>query len=129
MAHPLLFPLLWQAYSEPTPLYNGTSEIKSPPGYKWAILPGQWNFHLLPIIPLKVWVLDDGTLGDEISSIRADLERPISALIGIGLEVNSEKCEMIIPKASVKQRSNTLGGVDKIIPRGAGVIRSKTAVT
>ena len=126
---PSLFPLLWQAYSEPTPLYHGTTVIWSATGLQQGDPSGPAVFSLAvqPTIstvtsPLNVWFLDDGTLGGGIDDICADLRRVIPAMARIGLEVNPTKCEVINSSVAEGQQTTTnMERLDQLIP-GAAVL-------
>ena len=94
-----LYPLLWQAYSQPTPLYYGTTQIVSATGVQQADPCGPAVFALAihPIAKtvsceFNCWYLDDGTVGGETSSVCQNLQRLVPAMAEIGLEVNPTKC-------------------------------------
>lgn len=110
---PTLYPLMWQAYSEPSQLFHGTSEIESATGLQQGDPAGPAVFSLAiqPIIStittgLNVWFLDDGTLGGQVDDVCANLEKIIPSMAEIGLVVNPDKCE-IIPRA-VKMETRVL---------------------
>ena len=125
---PSLFPLLWQAYSEPTPLYHGTSVIWSATGLQQGDPSGPAVFSLAvqSVIsavtsPLNVWYLDDGTLGGGIDGVCADLRQLIPAMARVGLEVNPTKCEIINSSAEAVQDIATVEKLHQLIP-GAAVV-------
>ena len=125
---PSLFPLLWQAYSEPTPLYHGTSVIWSATGLQQGDPSGPAVFSLAvqPVAsavssPLNVWFLDDGTLGGNIDGVCADLQQLIPAMARIGLDVNPAKCEVLISNIGAASLSVTKEKLHELIP-GAAVI-------
>ena len=101
---PSLYPLLWQAYSAPTPLYHGTVKIMSATGVQQGDPSGPAVFALAThsivssaVCSMNTWFLDDGTLGGNIADVCADLEKLIPAMIRIGLHVNPSKCQIIAP--------------------------------
>ena len=126
---PSLYPFLWQAYAQPTPLYHGTSEIISATGVQQGDPCGPLVFSLAvqPVAsavtsPLNIWFLDDGTLGGEVDDVCADLERLIPAMAKVGLAINPSKCEVILPAASsAESQSCVLQKLHKIVP-GASVL-------
>ena len=98
---PSVLPLISQAYGQPTPLFIADSVIWSRRGVQQGDPLGPLLFALAidPIIqnlhsPLNIWYLDDGTLAGPADTIAADLATLLPALQRIGLNVNSQKCEI-----------------------------------
>ena len=123
---PSLYPLMWQAYSEPSPLYHGTSEIESDTGIQQGDPAGPAVFSLAiqPIVStittdLNVWFLDDGTLGGQVDDVCANLERVIPSMAEIGLSVNPNKCEIMAPAGKVGDASTAK--IQQLLP-GASVL-------
>ena len=123
---PSLYPLMWQAYSEPSPLYHGTSEIDSATGLQQGDPAGPAVFSLAiqPIVStittaLNVWFLDDGTLGGEVNEICANLKKIIPSMAAIGLVINPDKCEIVAPAGEVGYASITK--IQQLLP-GASVL-------
>ena len=52
---------------------------------------------------LSLWYLDDGTLGGDAATVKADFEKLIAASQEIGLEVNPGKCEIFCTKEESSQ--------------------------
>ena len=126
---PDIYPLLWQAYSQPTPLYYGSTEIPSASGIQQGdpCGPALFSLAIHPIASdvtssFNCWYLDDGTIGGDVDSVCSDLERLIPAMAGIGLVLNHSKCEIILPEnAPEEKRSAATDKIHRIIP-GAAVL-------
>lgn len=127
---PSLYPLLWQAYSKPTPLYHGTSKIWSATGLQQGdpCGPAVFSLAIHPVAsavtsPFNCWYLDDGILGGNINDIINDLEQLVPRLAQIGLEVNPSKCEIILPKniGGAEECGSTVDKIHKVTP-GASVL-------
>ena len=98
---PAAAPLVSQAYSQPTPLYFGTTRIMSSRGVQQGDPLGPILFALAldPAIqdltsPLNLWFLDDGTIAGPLATVTRDLRRLFPCLQELGLEVNPRKCEV-----------------------------------
>ena len=101
---PSLYPLMWQACSEPSPLYHGNSLIESATGLQQGDPAGPAVFSLAihSIVSsittaLNVWFLDDGTLGGTVHEVCMNLKKVIPAMADIGLVINPNKCEIMVP--------------------------------
>ena len=123
---PSLYPLLWQAYSAPTPLYHGTTKIMSAAGVQQGDPSGPAVFALAThsivsaaACSMNAWFLDDGTLGGKLADVCSDLEKLIPAMAGIGLHVNHSKCQIIAPTSPAGQDAITQ--LHRVIP-GASVL-------
>ena len=99
---PAVYPLLRNTYSEPTQLCIGGQTIASCSGVQQGdpLGPAAFALALDPVIrtmisPLNVWYLDDGTIGGPAELVAADLAALAAALPGIGLELNTKKCEVV----------------------------------
>ena len=95
---------MWQAYSEPSPLYFGTAKIESATGIQQGDPAGPAVFSLAihPVLStittaLNIWFLDDGTLGGLADEVLTNVEMIIPAMAEIGLVINPQKCEIIVP--------------------------------
>ena len=133
---PALYPLLWQAYSQPTPLYYGTTEIPSTTGIQQGDPCGPAVFSLaIHSIASDVssgfncWYLDDGTIGGDVDSVCNDLERLIPAMENIGLVLNLTKCEIILPRdVSDEQSASATDRLHRVIP-GAVILKDHELTT
>ena len=126
---PSLLPLLHQAYSRPTPLYFRGTEIRSNTGVQQGDPAGPAVFALavdevahVVRSPLNVWYLDDATIGGPLEQVLDDLSNIIPLLEGIGLVLNSSKCEVITSRIGTPD----LTGLSAIIPN-CKVIRHDSA--
>ena len=133
---PSIYHLLWQAYSEPTPLFYGTSEISSATGLQQGDPCGPAVFSLAvhqvasaATAPFNCWYLDDGTLGGKVSTICADLEELMLGMAKIGLDINPAKCEIILPStATDEQRASAVGKIHLLLPRAPVVTDAELTV-
>ena len=124
---PSTYHLLWQAYSKPTPLFCGVSEISSSTGLQQGDPSGPAVFSLAVhqavsavTAPFNCWYLDDGTLGGKVTTICSDVRDLISNMAKIGLDINPAKCEIILsPSVSEEQRSSTVREIHQLLPRAS----------
>ena len=98
-----LYRLLWQAYSSPTKLFFGEEGLKSESGIQQGDPFGPALFALAVDEAARgvnsefnVWYLDDATLGGTPEQVLEDVPILLDKLNALGLEVNSEKCELAI---------------------------------
>ena len=112
---PGLYPLLWQAYSEPTPLYYGTVKMQSATGLQQGDPCGPAVFSLAIDSAVReinakfnAWYLDDGSIGGDIDTVCNDLQQIIPALSARGLVVNPTKCEIILSKSCDQHHQRTI---------------------
>ena len=133
---PSIYHLLWQAYSEPTPLFHGTSEISSASGLQQGDPSGPAVFSLAvhqvisaATAPFNCWYLDDGTLGGEVNTICSDLRELISGMARIGLDINPAKCEIILPSNATEEQKNfAVGEIHKLLPRASTLTDAELTV-
>ena len=126
---PGLYRLLWQAYSEPTPLYYGTVRIQSATGLQQGDPCGPVVFSLNIDAAARevksafnMWYLDDGSIGGNTDTVFRDLEQLIPALSARGLVVNPAKCEILLPESCTEhQKRTTVEHLHQLIP-GAAVV-------
>lgn len=97
---PELYPFLLQVYAHPSNLYYDNTLISSQVGAQQGDPLGPLLFSLAIQktissleAPLNIWYLDDGTIGGRPDVVGRDIAKLISALKGMGLEVNTSKCE------------------------------------
>ena len=122
-----LFQLLWPTYSEPTPLFYGTAVITSATGIQQGDPCGPAVFALAVdqviravTAPFNCWYLDDGAIGGRVSTICSDLKHLIPAMGSVGLTINSNKCEIILPAdITSEQMSNSVHSLYQLIPGAA----------
>lgn len=99
---PDIYPYLWQCYSSPTNLMYKSYYILSVGCQQGDPLgPAVFSLAIHPIISelnskFNVWYLDDGSLGGEASSVLNDLSTIVNKFQAIGLELNTNKCELFI---------------------------------
>ena len=98
-----LYRLLWQAYSAPSALFFGESRLRSETGIQQGDPFGPALFALAVDeaarsvdTEFSVWYLDDATLGDAPERVLEAARSLLTKLDALGLEVNSEKCELTI---------------------------------
>lgn len=97
---PEVYPLMFQAYGTPSPLYFGEHPILSARGVQQGDPLGPVAFALSVdacarsmTSPLNIWYLDDATLAGPAEVVAADLQRLDSLLPKLGLSLNTKKCE------------------------------------
>ena len=124
-----LYPLLWQAYSQPTPLYYGTTQIISATGVQQGdpCGPAVFSLAIHPVTKaascdFNCWYLDDGTLGGEATSVCENLRRLLPAMADIGLEINSKKCEIILPENVTEGSKTSITEMVRQVIPGAAVL-------
>ena len=125
---PSLYRLMWQAYSQPSSLYFGSTRIESATGLQQGDPCGPAVFSIAVdavarelVSAFNVWYLDDAAIGGDIDTVCQDLKSAIPALASIGLEVNSSKCEIILPKACPENEGRAnVSKLHQIIP-GANI--------
>lgn len=98
---PLLYPFLHQCYSSPSTLFFGDKNLKSQVGAQQGDPAGSLAFSLAiqPIVEeittdLKVWYLDDGTIGDDQHVVYENFKLIIEHSKSLGLKINPSKCEI-----------------------------------
>ncbi|KAG7301774.1 hypothetical protein JYU34_014797 [Plutella xylostella] len=98
---PTLYPFLSQCYSLPSQLFYDSESISSQVGAQQGDPLGPLIFSLAinDVVkslasPLNVWYLDDGTIGGNIDTVEKDMKAIIDMFKEMGLELNSNKCEL-----------------------------------
>ena len=96
---PEIYPLVFASYRNPTHLYFGSNVLESSEGVQQGDPLGPLMFsltiHLIHLTSkLKVFYLDDGTLGGTADEIVQDLHRLEGAADALGLELNHRKTEI-----------------------------------
>ena len=113
-----IFPLVHSAYSSPSSLYWYDKIIQSTEGVQQGDPFGPLLFYLslhsvccLLRSELRVFYLDDGTLGGSLEDITHDLEVIKKEACDVGLELNANKSEAIsINKSLLKSVQSILPG-------------------
>ena len=95
--------MVWQSYSQPSNLYFNEHIIPSMEGVQQGDPLGPFLFSLgiQDLInscksQYNCWYLDDGTLGDSAEVVLEDFIKILDAANSLGLEVNTEKCEIML---------------------------------
>ncbi|PXF39673.1 hypothetical protein BWQ96_10627 [Gracilariopsis chorda] len=65
---------------------------------------------------LNVWYLDDGTIGDSPEKVFTCLQRLVSDLDDVGLDVNREKCELLMLNHTEKESIITRNLFEGLMP-------------
>ena len=93
---PLIYPMVWQAYSNPSNLYNGDNIVLSQEGLQQGDPLGPFLFSLSIMQLMKncesqlsLWYLDDGTLASDIEIVLVDLKEILQTGMALGLNVNA----------------------------------------
>jgi len=110
---PGLYRLLWQAYASPSALFYGEDIIRSATGIQQGdpFGPALFSLGIDEIARsvsshFNVWYLDDATLGDSPEKVLGDVRLIVERLEKIGLEVNSEKCELTLLNLTSQEESD-----------------------
>lgn len=118
-----LYRLLWQAYSDPTTLFYGDRSLVSATGIQQGDPFGPALFSL-GIDDLareldaefNVWYLDDGTIGDTPEKALVCARKLIAGLAGLGLNVNQNKCELVILNHTGEEAQRTEESFRELLP-------------
>jgi len=118
-----IYRLLWQAYSEPSTLFYGNTNLVSATGIQQGDPFGPALFSLgidsltrRVNTEFNVWYLDDGTIGDSPEKVFSSLQRLIHDLREVGLEINQTKCELVIINHSREEKLRTEGLFRELLP-------------
>ena len=65
---------------------------------------------------LNVWYLDNGTLGGTVEDVSRDLVHLKERLLGIGLEINPSKCEVVFLNQAHNPQSEIFSSLQSILP-------------
>ena len=101
--YPFLYFLVNEAYSNPSTLFAGEHCIPSSRGIQQGDPLGLALFALAVdkitkavLSELNSWYMDDATIGGQASSVFNDATKIINASKEIGLQINSNKCELFV---------------------------------
>ena len=119
---PEIYPIAWQAYSTPTPLFFGDLTILSQTGVQQGDPLGSLFFSIGidPIIrllksELNLWYLDDGTIAGPLKTVAEDLKLLKTKFSLIGLELNPQKCELV-PLSPLLRRTPCIPLLSSLLP-------------
>lgn len=120
---PSLFPMMQQAYKDPSDLFYGNVVIQSKRGTQQGDPCASAAFciglkritHVLSSM-LNVWFFDDGTIGDEFNVILQDVEKVLAFCSESGLTLNPAKCEVFFINATESERNEMLGKLNLLLP-------------
>ena len=106
---PEIYPLVFSAYRNPSYLFFDNNIVESAEGVQQGDSLGPLLFsltihHLLSHLAaeLKVFYLDDGTLGGTIEEVVGDLQKLEEAADTLGLVLNHQKSEVICSEPSTR---------------------------
>ena len=109
-----LYRLLWQAYSEDSILFYGDTNLVSATGIQQGDPFGPALFCLAVDeatrkvdTEFNVWYLDDGTIGDTPDKVYTVIEQLVDGFREMGLEINQDKCELVILSHTLEERERT----------------------
>lgn len=116
---PNIFKFFYQCYHKPSILFFGDYRIASQVGVQQGDPSGPLIFSLAiqPIIEelkseLNVWFLDDGTIAGNMETVLNDLKIIKEKFAAIGLEVNTNKCEIF----QLNKNENVFKSFSEIMP-------------
>ncbi|CAK1589334.1 unnamed protein product [Parnassius mnemosyne] len=121
---PEIYHYVWQCYSQNTNLFYENHVIDSAVGVQQGdpLGPALFSLGIQPIISnlkskLNVWYLDDGTLGGRADDVLSDLTHIFRNFKNIGLEPNSNKCEIFFSNnLSTSHRDTLIQNFNHICP-------------
>ena len=118
-----LYRLLWQAYSGPTKLFYGDTDLVSRTGIQQGdpFGPALFSLGIDTLVreidsEFNVWYLDDGTIGDTPEKVLSCVQRLVENLREVGLEVNQSKCELLILDHAKEQVRETERLFREVLP-------------
>ena len=113
---PDTYHMFYQAYGAHSLLFHGEKTIRSETGLQQGDPAGPALFALTIdgltkslVSELNVWFLDDGTTGDLVARVAADLDRLLEGFPLLGAELNGDKCEITPLNHTQEQLTNTIG--------------------
>jgi hypothetical protein len=119
-----LYRLLWQAYSGPSMLFYGETNLVSGTGIQQGdpFGPALFSMGIDRLVrglgtEFNVWYLDDGSIGDTPEKVIACARRLVDDLREVGLEINQGKCELSILNHSSEEALQTEGLFRDLFPR------------
>ena len=102
---PLLYPMTWQAYAQPTKLFMGDHTLQSREGVQQGDVLGPLYFALAIqdmvdslSSDFRSFFLDDGVLAAKSQTLQEDYLRILDLVASLGLRVNPEKCKITVLK-------------------------------
>ena len=114
---------MWQCYSVQSTLFWGESTLQSATGEQQGDPLGPALFSLAIQIEvsslcssLNIWYLDDGTIGGEPHEVAKDLKTIIDISTSLGLELNLQKCEIILGKMSSESANFAISELRCVAP-------------
>ena len=120
---PGLYRLLWQAYSSSTALFYKDEIIRSETGIQQGdpFGPALFSMGVDEIArevssAFNVWYLDDATFGDSPSKVLEDVQHIVEKLNSIGLEINSDKCELTFLSLTPLEEGNIEASFREVLP-------------
>ena len=120
---PEMFAMIQQSYSCFSNLFYDEDIILSkrgvqqgdplgPPGFCIGIM--KMTHSLLS--RLNGWFLDDGTIGEELPVILADIKKVLQFCEKSGMSLNSDKCEVFFVNASADEESMMYSEISELLP-------------
>ena len=118
-----LYRMIWQAYSGSTTLFYGRTNLLSATGIQQGdpFGPALFSLGIDEITrrvdtELNIWYLDDGTIGDSPEKVFTCLQRLVNDLDEVGLDVNREKCELIMLNHNEEESNFTRNFFEGLMP-------------
>ena len=118
-----IYRMLYQAYSEPSPLFFGGSSLVSASGIQQGdpFGPALFSLGIDEVVrrvntEFNVWYLDDGSLGDKPETVLQAVQKLVEDFRAVGLEVNQGKCELIILNHSREEELETEAMFRGVLP-------------
>ena len=76
----------------------------------------------------NVWYLDDGTIGDTPENVYSNVEQLVDSFRELGLQINQDKCELIILSHTVEERESTVSLFRGLMPEIKVVAESNASL-
>ena len=121
-----LLPLVHSAYSKPPSLFFGDKIVQSCEGVQQGDpLFGYPRMTQSLTSEIKVFYLDNGTLGGQLNDVLSDLEVVVRQAEELGLRLNREKCELIgVDDDTLKKSLSMAPGLRIVDPEFATLLDS-----
>lgn len=131
---PMYYAPIYQMYAHKSQLFMSDNFIWSSSGIQQGdpLGPALFCLAIAEVVKslsstLNIWYLDDGTLGGNVQHIMSDISKIQNSSIELGLELNTQKCEMYVHNGSESEVTEIVGRIQSILP-GCKLLESNEVV-